>query len=271
MKPYTITITGIDGCGKSTVIHQLIKKQKEVPEAYQVLACTNFHDTPNAPFSELSQGMDALSQYADIRKDPTIKYVALYLKMTLFGAIEQFFADYYQPNVLITERHPLVGSLVYGNLYLQMNSKLNLQENSTWNESLLEEQQIPWASILYWFKLENKRLGRRIDFWELPAYLVKIQQQQLSELIPSLTTLFRTTLPQKIIHFQIEENIAATRVGQHKPKEIHESEQHLIYLHQAYLKALKYMEKQGVAVTYLVVQGKDPNDLMNDVWRAIYP
>lgn len=269
MRPYTIAITGIDGCGKSTVINQLMTQQKESPSAYQVFSCTNFHDTPNAPFSELSRGMDALSQYADERNDPTIKYVSLYLKMTLFGAIEHFFADYYCPNILVTERHPLVGSLAYGSLYLQMNAEVDLQQRTAWNEELLAQEQIPWAAILNWFELENKRQNRALDFWDLPAYLIQIQRQKPINLVPALEVLFRTSLPHKVIHFQIQENIAATRVGQHKRKEIHESKKNLVYINMAYSKALEYLKSIGVEVVYLDVTGKSPKALTEIVLKEM--
>ncbi|MBL4649799.1 MAG: hypothetical protein JKY03_08710 [Aureispira sp.] len=269
MRPHTIAITGIDGCGKSTVINKLIARQKENPTAYQVFSCTNFHDTPNAPFAELSKGMDALSQYADERNDPTIKYVSLYLKMTLFGAIERFFIDYYCPTILVTERHPLVGSLAYGSLYLQMNAKVDLQQKTTWNSALLEQKKIPWAAILNWFDLENKRQGRILDFWDLPAFLIKIQAQEPVDLVPSLEALFRTALPHKIIHFQIQEELAATRVGQNKRKEIHESKKNLVYINKAYQKALEYLESLGVEVVYLDVTDKNPIELTEIVLQEM--
>lgn len=269
MKPYTIAITGIDGCGKSTVIHKLIEQQKESPEKYQVFCCTNFHDTPNAPFAELSRGIDSLSQYADQQNDPTIKYVSLYLKMTLFGAIEHFYTTYYNPTILVTERHPLVGSLAYGNLYLQMNAQLDLEKKTTWNTDLLNQKQIPWNVILHWFNLENKRQERVLDFWELPMYLINIQKQEPTILVGTLKTLFRTSLPNKIIHFQINETIASNRVGQDKTKEIHESKRNLIYIQKAYLKALVFLESLGVEVQYLNVLDKSPEELTVDVLQEI--
>lgn len=259
MTPYRIAITGIDGCGKSTVIKELMHQQN--PAVYQVFSCTNFHDTPNAPFAQLSKEMDTLSQYADQRNDPTIKYASLYLKMTLFGAIETFFTNYFCPKVLFTERHPLVGSLAYGNLYLQMNAQLNLKKHSAWHPRLLKESQIPWTSILHWFELENKRLNRKLDIWDLPDYLIDIQRQETKNLLSSLEDLFRTSLPNKIIHFQISEEIAATRVGQNKRKEIHESKNNLKYIHQAYLKALSRLNELGVTIVYLDVGKKSPQEL----------
>ncbi|MEM9549230.1 MAG: hypothetical protein AAGA77_24810 [Bacteroidota bacterium] len=267
MKTRKVAITGIDGCGKSTLIQELMNRCSDHGNLYQAFSCTNYHDTPNAPFSALSRAFDQLSQFADARNDSKLKYAALYLKMSLFGPIEQFFLNQFSPQFLITERQALVASLVYGQFYAQVNRNKDENEGvkSLWTPELLNDDNFHWKEILHWFELENIRLDRKLDLWQLPEYLMEVQANEPMTLLKILEKMFRTSLPEKIIYLQIDEEIAANRVGLGKTKEIHESQQHLKQLHLYYQKVLGLVGKAGVQTIVLPVGSKTPEAICLEV------
>ena len=114
-----VTVVGIDGCGKSSVIAALRESAAETFRLVTV-TCPDFHDTPNAPLHRLSRQLKAFSDGADEVGSPVVKAVALYLQMTLFGPVERFFVTTYRPAVLVCERHPLIETMVYGPLYVRL-------------------------------------------------------------------------------------------------------------------------------------------------------
>src|SRR5690349_20980970 len=88
-----VAITGVDGSGKTTVIRELRKLYAQKPNEIFAFRAPQFHEDPNLPFGPLSKAIDDLSVFADLSQDPvesvSLKCLALFLSMTLYGDIER--------------------------------------------------------------------------------------------------------------------------------------------------------------------------------------
>jgi shikimate kinase len=243
--PRRLSLLGIDGSGKSTVIRQLIRLSSRYKNKYAAVSCTNFHDTPNVPLADFSRAFDAISQLADTLGLSELKYISLYLKMTLFGPIERFLIDSYRPLNLVTERNAIIDSLVYGGFYAGMKAPpLHKEElGQPIREAVEKNTPLSFDAVLHWLELENIRLNRSIDLWQLPDYMRRFYQKPLEELIGDLGLLFRTRLPDIVIYLDIDPEIAARRLSlREKQKELHEKSSGLAKLRDGYIKTLARLE-----------------------------
>ena len=110
-----IAVVGIDGGGKSTLVRRFLASAPTTRT--QVLTCPLYHETPNAPLGELSRHLERLSHAADRMGSVPLKAAALYLQMSLYGLVEGCLVDAFRPQVLLSERHAVVGTLAYATLY----------------------------------------------------------------------------------------------------------------------------------------------------------
>ncbi|MEU8402117.1 hypothetical protein AB0C28_43625 [Nonomuraea sp. NPDC048892] len=113
--PVRVALLGVDGSGKSTCA-RLLAQRSSADRPHVVLSCLRPHENPGGPLHELSRHLDTLSSAADHLGSPDLKLAVLYLQMCTYGVAERFFTG--RPAAaIITERHPLIDTLVYLPLY----------------------------------------------------------------------------------------------------------------------------------------------------------
>src|SRR3954464_6468825 len=94
-----ISITGIDGSGKTTVIRALRERFAERPASVQAFRAPQYHENPRVPHARLSADIEEMSVLADRLGDPLLKATALLLSVTLYGDVERWFVKEHEPEL----------------------------------------------------------------------------------------------------------------------------------------------------------------------------
>ena len=149
------TILGVDGSGKTELFHRIMATDKLVQHKTTYITAPNYHESLDSPFSDLSNALDIFSRLCDELKSFELKGVSLYLQATLFGVIEEFFINNWQPSIIISQRHPVLDSLVYGALYRQHMTGGNTSIFQNQLISQLQTREVSWDYILRWFELHG--------------------------------------------------------------------------------------------------------------------
>ena len=121
MKPTIkiVSVCGVDGTGKTTLIKILAQK------GFLTLRSPQIHESGDFTESTLSRALEELSQLADQEKDLVTKACALFLAMSLQPAAERELIEKHQvsnmtQSSLFRERDPILDLVVYGPLYLKI-------------------------------------------------------------------------------------------------------------------------------------------------------
>lgn len=257
-KTKRITVTGIDGSGKSTITGRLIDFLKETGNSdIIVMNCPAYHHTKNAPFSELSQELEAFTQIADKLKSFELKAVSLYLQITLFGLVEKCLVDMFQPQVLINERHAIIDVLSYGQFYKYLLQKP--MDRASLEKPLMDmlEAYKPGTvrSINRWVHRLAKKSGREFSLWDMESYILEPFQKEGRHLVNALCSQFETSLPDMVILLDIEGEKASGRIEKREDEhvELHEQTEILEMLRKEYFNVISLLNKEfPEVVTYVV-------------------
>lgn len=246
MSPRTLAIVGIDGTGKSTVCHSLFRHLARGPLRVRGFSSLQLFDDPDLPLGGLSRTFDVLSGLADERQSAPLKAVALFLGMTLFGPVERFLTETYDPDWLITERHPVIDSMVYARFYL---SRIGTAIDPALVRCIDErfeaegwEADQTWDRVHAWISGLPTLDGIERDFFTLPLALQTLFALPAEELLDRLCALYRTTLPDHALLLTMPVAVADHRIAERqrrdgKPRDLHENEQALDLLQTAYHQA----------------------------------
>lgn len=266
-----VAIVGIDGSGKTALIQRLRQYTASVPDWLVAFNCPRFHDTPDAPLAGLSSHLQALSDAADDLGSFELKIAALYLRMTLYGPVERFFLDTFASGLLVSERHPLVDTLAYVPLY---RSRAVTAVNAIAVEPLLRarlDEQSPGAyeAARAWHELENRRLGREIDFWALAADVVKTFAAPFDDVLADFGARYRTTLPDAVVLLEVDVAEAARRLRNRDSGrlELHEDGRALAVLRDTYDLVLDQLTRlrPETEVRRIVNAGRSIDDTMEEL------
>jgi hypothetical protein len=240
-------IVGIDGSGKSALIERLRAYAAPVPGRLVAFNCPRFHDTPDAPLAGLSAQLKAFSDVADELGSFELKLAALYLRMTLYGPVERFFLDTFASQLLVSERHPLVDTLVYVPLY---RSRAAMAVDAAAVEPVLRarlDARSPgaYAASRIWHELENTRLGRQTDFWALAQDIMAGFAAPPEDFLADFGARYRTTLPDMVVLLDVDvaEAVRRSRARDTGPAELHEDERALAMLRDTYDVVLEQLSR----------------------------
>ena len=268
-----VTVVGIDGCGKSSVIAALRESAAETFRLVTV-TCPDFHDTPNAPLHRLSRQLKAFSDGADEVGSPVVKAVALYLQMTLFGPVERFFVTTYRPAVLVCERHPLIETMVYGPLYVRLGElgAADATAQQAIRELLEQRNSGTLDTILAWHRAEAARLGTYGDMWALLGEIADVIGQGVAAAIAGFGDRYRTTLPDDVLWLDVPPDQAAKRCAARSGTdtlETHETPQYLAVLRENYLRTRDELADVFPQLRFHIVDTSDGVDLESSVRACI--
>lgn len=242
-----ITVVGIDGSGKSSIMARLRELAGEqptrhgaaAPTTFASMTCPDFHNTRDVPLADLSRQLRAFSVACDEVGGVEMKAVAMFCQMTLFGPVERHMIDTFAPDVLVSERHPLIELLVYGPLYLRL-------ARPDWRASVRAEQVADvlerhspgtFADIVSWHRAEAARLGLDPDLWSVLDEVADVVGRGPRAAVETFGRRFRTSMPDTVLWLDTPPEQAAARCGARAgsaPREAHETAAHLGALRAGY-------------------------------------
>jgi hypothetical protein len=243
-------ILGIDGSGKSLLVEHLraVGSSRSTLIAFN---CPDFHHTPNAPLAALSAHLKALSDLADDLGSVSLKLTALCLRMTLYGPVERFFRETYCPACLISDRHPIIDTLVYLPLYRQRLSTAaidGLVDVHAVREQLDAREPGAYEAICAWHRSESRRLGREAGLDSLGVELVQSLTGPLEDRIEALALRYRTTLPDVVVLLDVSIEEALRRSELRGRRELHEERHGLTSLRDSYERVLGQLSALGPGI-----------------------
>ncbi|WP_419419429.1 hypothetical protein ACNVED_13060 [Legionella sp. D16C41] len=241
------TILGIDGSGKTALVHRLMATTKITQPSTTFINAPNYHESWDSPFKDLSAKLEIFSSLCDELQSFELKGVALYLQATLFGVIEQFFINNWQPAIILSQRHPVLDSLVYGELYRQHVKENDTSTLSAQLLSKLQARQVPWDFILRWFELHKQRTKSQSSIWNFSEEILKLFKLDWIRLTVELQFRYQTKMPDGIIYIHPEvetvlANIDRRAEESQSNKELHENLSGLRQLEKNYQKMLNFIK-----------------------------
>lgn len=244
-EPLTIAITGIDGAGKSTLTRRIIERFPEKDSL--VLRCPRFHETPNAPLSDLSKDLDALSGVADTLESFDLKAIAQFIQISLFGPVASFLVNTFKPALLINERHPIIDAFAYGYFYIsKMNGEIDkAQFEKPLVQSLDRIRPGAVQSIDKWLNLTSPEQEKKPTLWNYPSYLTRMFSLKEDALIKAIAAHTRATLPDILFLIDIAGDDAESRVTgrENAPVEMHEQGDMLSQIRALYIEAIDFFSR----------------------------
>jgi thymidylate kinase len=224
-----IAVTGIDGTGKTTLIRATRELYKNQPTWVQAFRAPQYHEDPNCPFASLSNTIQNLNNLGDQTQNILLKSAALFLSVTLFGDVEKFYQQTYQPRFLFTERQAIVDSLSYTSFYKRLltgaldQGKLEPELRRALGDQAIDE-------VLGWMKvLESRRFPteREFTFWNLPLIAFDLIDQKPEKLVIDLERIYHCEIPDILIILQVSPEVLESRISEKMTKtgatrELHE-------------------------------------------------
>jgi thymidylate kinase len=269
-----VAVVGLDGCGKSSVISRLRELSPTHSHSFASITCPDFHGTKNAPLQALSKTMKVFSNVCDEVRSPEMKALSMYLQMTLYGPVEQFFIETFAPEVLVCERHPLVETFVYGPLY-------RLLASSDWDDvavggamrsALGTDGGDVFDSVLGWHVAESRRLGAEMSLRERFDDVGQALAADFSIAVADFGRRYRTTLPDVVLWLDVSPKQAAQRCAARTTTgatETHETLEFLTILRQEYLGFSRTLADRFPHVQMHVIDTGDGADLDSSVQACV--
>jgi thymidylate kinase len=260
-----IAIVGIDGSGKSTITKRLFEMFSGSGYDAIVMNCPSYHNTPNAPLADLSELLEAFTKIADNLGSFQLKGVSIFLQATLFGPIEKFLIETFQPKLLISERHAIVDAISYGAFYQNlMRQKMDREQlEGPLRDALEKFQNGAYRSLLNWVEHLCKRLGHSISLWEIDRHILEIFSKEGIELVDQLKNHFLTTLPDTVIMLDVKGEKAYSRVTEREDqhKELHEQSEMLEQIRQSYFNVFRFLNENYPGITTHIIETGDQNTI----------
>lgn len=259
-----VAVVGIDGCGKSSLIAQI--RERTADDRIVSISCPDFHDSQDGPMHDLSRQLKALGEEADRAGDATIKAATLYLRMTLYGPVERFFVDSYQPDVLVCERHPLIETFVYGPLYARLAKgprRGGADLEQLWDAV---DRRLPGArrSGQRWQALEHARVGAGADLTTVLDHIVATFDKGPAEAVRIFGDAYRTTMPDVVIWLDTPPVEAARRCAERGgARETHENLESLSLLRENYRQVGPLLQRADSNVRFIRVDGNEPERVLD--------
>lgn len=266
-----VALVGIDGAGKSAVLAAL--REAARGQSVRTMTCPDFHDTADAPLQHTSQALKRFSQGSDHLGSAELKALAMYLQMTLYGPVERFFLDTAAPQVLVSERHPLVETFVYGKLYqlLAGADPDTVAAAAHQLESALDAAQPgTHAAVTAWHDAECRRLGRTLTLAQRFHDVADALNADFPSAMAEFGRRYRTRLPDVVLWLDAPADDAARRcAARGTPGEVHETVPYLSLLRQQYAEFAEQLTTAFPSVVFRTISTGTGVDLATSVQACI--
>jgi thymidylate kinase len=274
--PLRVALVGIDGGGKTTVARRL-RDRAGGEGSLAVLHSLRPHENPDGPLHRLSRHLDALSVVADELRSPKLKLTALYLQLSTYGPIERFYAETYRPELLLSDRHPLIDTLVYLPVFARAAHARSGRAAPPGPPSDLRERldaidPAAHTSIVAWSDSLARRLGYETDLWGLGEEILALASLSPAELLPELGHRFQVRLPDAVIVLELGVEEALRRSQTRKrPAEQHESTALLTLVGDRYHQVLGELKNGGQpkAVERVDTAGPSIDETVEEIARRL--
>ncbi|MBI3554964.1 MAG: hypothetical protein HY074_01720, partial [Deltaproteobacteria bacterium] len=217
-----ISITGVDGTGKTSIIRALQQQFAGSPTHVQAFRAPQYHENPDAPFSKFSTSIDALSVLADKTGDPLLKTCALFLSMTLYGDVEAHYEHAFHPRFLFSERQALADSLAYSKFYKGLLTG-PLKPRKLESQGALEDWLLVLRSRL---PAKSSIHADKLALWNLPLFIRELFELEPDDLVEHLKALYHCSYPDQIVFLKVSSPRLMERLAQKAAggtqKELHE-------------------------------------------------
>jgi thymidylate kinase len=252
----TAIITGIDGSGKSTLIKRLYQEYSAIPSV-KIFACPSYHHIPGSGADELSVIFEKLNRLGNEHHDYDLKALGLYLQMSLYNSVLQRFCELPSVSLIISERHALIDTIVYGGVYAKIIK--GVIDQQVWQPIIEKEldklQPGAFEKVKEWIKYLNKRNPKEYNFWNYTGFFKKIFAEPEEALISRLSDLFDLTLPDQICFLKIKPQTAIQRLKQRSNQlELHENASRLNALQDKYLQLLQNIKDIYPNITITILE-----------------
>ncbi len=264
-------LTGIDGTGKSTFMNQLYR---ELPTdgRLKLISCPYYHSLPGSGIEEISRLFSAINLFGNEHQQADIKALGLFLQMSLYNKAIQFISsENNHPELVISERHPLIDTFVYAALYVPFLK--GIEQSSNLERQLLNElsELQPYALQHIVSQIENTlpETTPLKSMSEYCAYLKRLFSKPLPDIFKQLKTSFELNLPNRIIFIDLDPSQALERLQQsNKQLEIHESSSRLTALRKAYLMFFNFLKQEHPEIKVEITQVASYSELKNLVLES---
>lgn len=238
--PPTIALVGVDGTGKSTAVARL-RERLGAASGLATLHCPRYHETPGAPFAQLSLDLEALSAAADGLALHDLKAVALYLQMTLYGPVERRLARTLRPRCLVSDRHPIIDTLAYGPLYRGMVAS---GRPAAWGAVRGSLALRPGALVAA--RAWHRRTAGHLRLEELAGDVARVFDAPTGEVLVELGRRYGTRVPEVVVLLDVDPAVAAARLAARarSGSELHERVATLTVLRKLYERALDALRRE---------------------------
>jgi hypothetical protein len=179
------------------------------------------------------------------------------LQMTLYGPVERFILETYQPEFLLSEHHALIDTLAYGAFYTRMVRAAvdRARFEAPLRERLAAAGPGAFEAIERWHARENGRLGEEVPLWSLGLHVCRLLEKPREEMIPALARRYRSRLPDVVLLLDLPAQVAVERLakrgGAHA--ELHEQAGFLEQLRKSYHEVIQYLGRAHPEVqTYVI-------------------
>ena len=201
MKIYSIC--GVDGSGKTTLVTQLAESSLPIT----TLRCPQYYESGIHQKDTLARTFEKWSDHCDLEKNPILKAMVLFLQMSLFGQMEQDQCKTHpSAKILLRERDPVLDTLVYAPLYLQVLGA---------HAPLIPEVWSSDHAASFHLNDIHRRLPlgfESLKFSNLREYILRFFSQPQSEMPQNCLKLFQTTPPAGVILLKLDESLLKVRL-----------------------------------------------------------
>ncbi|HTF80689.1 MAG TPA: hypothetical protein VL947_03155 [Cytophagales bacterium] len=253
----TSIITGIDGSGKSTLLDKLHDEFSANP-TIGFFACPSYHHFNSSGYARLSILFEKLNSIGNAYQMPDIKALALYLQMSLYGSVWNHVSRNQLCTKVISERHALIDTVIYGSLYMKSISG-NI-DAALWKPIIERElndiDKDAFADILDWISMLNRYTRQDYDFWQYTGFLKEIFSLSGVRVLEHISTYFDLQLPDQVCFLKTDPELALKRLSNRdKPLELHEKPELLQLLQIKYLQLLEVLKRVEPQIQICILEG----------------